>query len=234
MESLNPTVAALYGDHVDVKPRTVDWREEAKRGTDSDDPGFRWSQTVECPKCERQIATVNGALVDHNVAFDDEHDPCSCSGDSVDSDEGPMMNCFYPCDFHALEDAGAALAGLPLCAVEMYDGEKGLALTGGGMDLSWEICEAYIRLGHLPPVHFDLSDMSGRLTPSALLVLDAMEVSLDVIARRAAFARESLAMLRRRYSARPLGPANEALPPGEWALASRIASGSRRARKGGK
>lgn len=29
-----------------------------------------------------------------------------------------------------------------------------IALTGGGMDLSWEICETYINLGYLPLMHF--------------------------------------------------------------------------------
>jgi hypothetical protein len=41
------------------------------------------------------------------------------------------------------------------------DGEHCLALTGGGMDLSWEICEAYILLGQLPPAHFKLPAMAG-------------------------------------------------------------------------
>lgn len=37
-----------------------------------------------------------------------------------------------------------------------------IALTGGGMDLSWEICETYINLGYLPPMHFcGLPKMGG-------------------------------------------------------------------------
>lgn len=228
MESLNPTVAALFADHVDVTPRRVDWREEAKRGTSVEDPGYHWSEVVECPKCKRQIATVDGALVDHNVApdvdADDEHPPCDGSGDYVDAAEGPMMDYFYPCTFADLESAAESIADLPLCAVTLYDGEQGLALTGGGMDLSWEICEAYIRLGHLPPVHFDLPNMASRgLTERALLVLDAMEASLGVVAARAERARERLASIRADYSSRVIGPANEAgVPADEMLLAERI------------
>jgi hypothetical protein len=73
----------------------------------------------------------------------------------TDLAEGPMMNYWYPCP--AVEDnpqdAATKLLGLPLCVVEV-DGEWGLALTGGGMDLTWEIIEAFVRLGQLPPAHF--------------------------------------------------------------------------------
>jgi len=71
------------------------------------------------------------------------------------------------------EDAGLhaatrTLASLPLALIEFTDAnhdddnKHALALTGGGMDLSWEICEAYMRLGYAPPVFFDPPLMSGR------------------------------------------------------------------------
>lgn len=82
-------------------------------------------------------------------------------------DDGPMMAYFYPLpDFGRFraEDA-AKLEGLPLCLVQFTAGgwddynspddslpEWALALTGGGMDLSWEIAEAHMRLGYLPPL----------------------------------------------------------------------------------
>jgi len=38
-----------------------------------------------------------------------------------------------------------------------------LALTGAGMDFSWEICETYINLGYLPPIEFcDLPNLAGK------------------------------------------------------------------------
>lgn len=77
--------------------------------------------------------------------------------------EGPMMNYWYPVeslDGYRAEDAAAKLAGTCLVVVEV-NGNWGIALSGGGMDLSWEICEAYIALGNLPPRHFAASLPAG-------------------------------------------------------------------------
>ena len=84
------------------------------------------------------------------------------------------MNYWYPLndlyqirqilrDAHALGPHAAAIAivDLPLCVVRVNDA-WGLALTGGGMDLSWEIAAAYVALGYLPPTHFRLPAMCGR------------------------------------------------------------------------
>lgn len=80
--------------------------------------------------------------------------------------EGPMMNYRYDIDSRRVggpREAAAALARLPLCLVVFEGNDEYLALTGGGMDLSWEICEAYMRLGYLPPAHFiDLPGMAGK------------------------------------------------------------------------
>lgn len=93
--------------------------------------------------------------------------------------EGPMMNYYYPLPELVDEEAAAeALAGLPLCVVSFERGTRhGLALTGGGMDLSWEICEGFVRLGYLPPLHFvRLPRMAGkRPTPGVWKVMEACE-----------------------------------------------------------
>jgi len=86
---------------------------------------------------------------------------------------GPMMNYAY--ELPALSNyqspsrdpsrAAELLVGLPLCIVDAEFLGEGwhLALTGGGMDLSWEICEAYVRLGFLPPTEFaNLPRMASR------------------------------------------------------------------------
>lgn len=67
----------------------------------------------------------------------------------------PMMNYLYPIDGCRMsaEDIQAKLIGTALVAVTVHGGTF-MALAGGGMDFSWDICEAYIRLGMLPPVHF--------------------------------------------------------------------------------
>jgi hypothetical protein len=90
---------------------------------------------------------------------------------------GPMMNFWYPLpggnddvlnigDVHPADAIGAAylLRDLPLCVVEV-DSVMGLALTGAGMDFTWEIVEAYTTLGYLPPSYFwDLPRMGNRGT----------------------------------------------------------------------
>lgn len=88
--------------------------------------------------------------------------------------EGPMMNYFYPCEVPDPVEAALTLARhhLPLCVVETQAG-VGLALTGGGMDLSWEICEAYMRLGYVPPSGIELPRMAGK---------QANETNLDIVA----------------------------------------------------
>jgi hypothetical protein len=91
--------------------------------------------------------------------------------DWIDRDNGPMMGCCYPlpkphCGLSDTwgwnTDDASKLDDLPLCIVEFDTDTYGLALTGGGMDLSWEICEAFMRLRFLPPVHFEPPAMAGK------------------------------------------------------------------------
>jgi hypothetical protein len=90
--------------------------------------------------------------------------------DSYESAEGPMMNYYYPLPSlpGSEYDAAYTIRDLPLCIVRNLENDTmptdyALALTGGGMDLSWEICEAFMRLGFLPPMAFaDLPAIAGR------------------------------------------------------------------------
>ncbi|RJQ53389.1 MAG: hypothetical protein C4521_07600 [Actinobacteria bacterium] len=89
--------------------------------------------------------------------------------------EGPTVNYCYPLpqeferDHPDAAEASKLLQGLPLCLVEFdpvcHDWglpKHALALTGGGMNFSWEVCEAYMRLGYLPPYHYtDLPRLAG-------------------------------------------------------------------------
>ena len=63
----------------------------------------------------------------------------------------PMMSYYYKLPYLKLSAQQAQTiltkAVLPLVVVDLDD-EIVLALSDGGMDLSWEICEAYIRLGY--------------------------------------------------------------------------------------
>lgn len=147
-----------------VKPRDFRWNTKHLTDFGNDIPdGCEWDfwEGVECEECDEII-------VFHGSGGDEPHtdlDPDSDCEGYVPRAEGPMMNYWYRVDDDLdEEEAARAIADLPVCVVRV-DGDLGLALTGGGMDLSWEICEAYMRLGHLPPFHFcDLPGMSGRGT----------------------------------------------------------------------
>ena len=89
----------------------------------------------------------------------------------IDSDNfTPIMDYLYPIELQDPEEAQSILyhAVIPVVVVHAYmehedEWKYYLALSGGGMDLRWEICEAYIRLGYLPPVYFcDLPPIAGR------------------------------------------------------------------------
>ena len=142
-----PPIRDLSCAAIEEKPRDVDW---------SEGYGETWEcqEYAACEKCRAVLDATTGESRHNRI--DPESD---CDG-YVAPSEGPMMNFFYPLPSGAHDPA--ALAYLPVCLVTLND-EPGLALTGGGMDLSWEICEAYMRLGYLPPVHFaDLPHMAGK------------------------------------------------------------------------
>ena len=94
--------------------------------------------------------------------------------ENMEESNQPMMNYYYPLPnrYDLDEDDAKKLSHLPLCLIKFeewdedthqyYDTRYALALTGGGMDLSWQICEAYIRLGYYPPIHFRLPNMAGK------------------------------------------------------------------------
>jgi len=75
-------------------------------------------------------------------------------------DCAPVMSYCYPLPNLRMsaEQAQAAVEDTNCVAVnvkdEYGDWETVVALAGGGMDLSWDICEAYMLLGYLPPLHF--------------------------------------------------------------------------------
>jgi hypothetical protein len=76
----------------------------------------------------------------------------------------PMMNYYYPLpDERQYDESDAAqIQRLNLCLIYFVKNNNyALALTGGGMDLSWDICEGFIRLGYYPPVHFRLPNLAG-------------------------------------------------------------------------
>jgi hypothetical protein len=127
-----------------------------------DEDGNQFWEAVECEDCNAVVVLHMGGGNETHADVDSDSE---CQG-YMSSSEGPMMNYWYKVDLSRISDdpdeAARLIADLPLCVVQI-EGEYGLALTGGGMDLSWEICEAYTRLGQLPPSHFcGLPRMAGR------------------------------------------------------------------------
>jgi len=129
-------------------------------------------------------------------------DAYSPEGEEDEDFEGPLMSYFYPLpgfDPDDPQEAAKKLKGLPLCLVALIDcdgepREWGMALTGGGMDLSWQICHAYIRMGYLPPLAFcNLPQFAGMsLTKETQMILAACHASIAHAERCIAFLKHRL------------------------------------------
>lgn len=106
------------------------------------------------------------------------------------SDFGPMMNYYYPLPaVQAPQLLADALyrKNLPVALLYFPHARSyALALTGGGMDLSWEICFGYVLAGYLPPFHFcDLPQYAVRPTGWRRLVLGACRRTCRIVKKRA-------------------------------------------------
>lgn len=180
-------VDQLWVDTVGVQSIAIDWQEMGAL-----EDGWEAFESPVCPECDEYGIREDYMWVCGNGG-------CDRGGDEIDAySEGPMMNYYYPLpDLRRLGDdpyaAAEAISDLPLCVVQ-FGGGFALALTGGGMDLSWEICEAFTRLGFLPPLHFcDLPRLAGkRIEERERYVVDACRRSADVVAYQAQRTRERL------------------------------------------
>lgn len=193
-------IKELHTDAIEVLPRDYDWSEGYTERWDYD-------QAERCEECRVPLVTSGEA---HHHEIDDESD---CDG--YVCAEGPMMNYFYELPRFAQDwepgEAAKRIVDLPLCIVHLIDEEiYGLALTGGGMDLSWEICEAHMLLGYLPPLHFcDLPEMAGlKLNARTRWILAGCGRSASVAVFRAGMTRDKLRRLRQRIDG-----ANEPVRP---------------------
>lgn len=200
-------VANLRNCAIDAASRRVDW--SSLLGEDLE--GWEAWEVVDCHECGREVLMSSRMGCDQHRYIEPEITVTDEDGDEdeienecmgeLDHEVGPQMNIFYPCELSDLEEAARAISHLPLCVVEMEDGETGFALTGGGMDLSWEICAAYIACGFLPPLQFcDLPGMAGRERhKDTALVLTACARSCEVAEGWAARKRERLAEMAKGY-----------------------------------
>lgn len=97
----------------------------------------------------------------------------------------PMMNFIYPLpdDWTPPENIKKLFEDIALTVVYVIeDDQYYLALTGGGMDLSWDICKAHIRLGFLPPTEFCyLPNFAGmKLTKENKELIEACKRACEI------------------------------------------------------
>lgn len=152
-------IKQLHADCLYSTPVNFDW---------SEGDGWNCYEAVRCEKCKQVVVLDEGGLGGkHRELATAEDKGTACDG-YVPYAEGPMMNYYYPMpkfnqDHSTIWEAVKLLVDLPLCIVNFSEDDSvALALTGGGMDFSWEICEAFMLLGQLPPLHFRLPQMSDR------------------------------------------------------------------------
>jgi hypothetical protein len=182
-------VEELWVDTVGVRSVEIDWTE---RWNDGD--GWQSYEAPECGECGEY-----GRWSSDTYEWVCPNEECEQHGRELElEDGGPMMNYYYPLpDLDRVGDeyqAAERIRALPLCVVAFEDGSNALALTGGGMDLSWEICEAFTRLGFLPPLHFcDLPNLAGKtIDADARYTINACLRTADVAEHQARSTRERL------------------------------------------
>lgn len=191
----------LYCDSVSAEWVDKDWS-EARWAEFTDDGTDDFWEAVSCDECGRLHVSRCGGSIECDGP-EDEDDPRHDTVDLSENVSGPMMNGFWPLSPPSSfdpEEAARAVAALPLCVVEV-DGVYGLALTGGGMDLSWEIAAGYIACGCYPPAALRLPEFAGGLSKSKRRVARAMLESYRIAASWAMGAGRSLRELLKRDAA---------------------------------
>lgn len=158
-----------------------------------DEAGWQAWAAEKCEKCGEYVLLEPG---EGNVRHKDISDE-KCSG-HVSLFEGPMMNYWYPIDnpdVFGIQEEALKIKHLPLCIV-LVDDVWGLALTGGGMDFTWEIVEAFVALGYLPPIHFarKVPGMADRgISPKDQYLMRACRKALVVGMRQLRYGMRNLA-----------------------------------------
>ena len=107
----------------------------------------------------------------------------------------PMMNYYYELPYYegdpeedqlTLYQSSANVVLVRMLNIEEDENSFVLALSGGGMDLSWDICHAYILLGYAPPLHFcNLPDLGqdNRQEPYQLILKACLQSAKSVAYR---------------------------------------------------
>ena len=175
------TLERLYCDAVDVKPRDFDFGSGFAETWETVFPDVdAWTEKQAC-----DWLSDNG--------YDAKGEPKDQAKEAMMESESyaPMMNYIYPLpDFRHEPAKAQELIEDTNCVIVLikddcddYCETPYLALSGGGMDLSWDICEAYMLLGYFPPVHFcQLPQFAGKkLTEKAQWIIDGCKESCKIV-----------------------------------------------------
>lgn len=163
-----------------------------------------------------RIVNEGGSAKDSDYVYentDDEGEPLPGALSEEDLEElfairssdidGPMMNYWYPLPSSIVAGGGdkfdaAYRLRANVCILVEVDGEYGLALAGGGMDLTWSIVRAFVALGYLPPVHF--AQPPGFFERDSEYLMQAMRRSIEMTQRHLAWQLEEIGRNERRLA----------------------------------
>ena len=180
-------IADLRNDHIRTLPLTVEWVGgefgHYGNGWDIVFPDYTLLDLWELIDLADNLGVDIGDMstrveTNHDLTVEEGKDEVIEAFQEWQNDDGvdsffPMMNYAYPIELGGRwsdEAARIFAAHLPLTIIETSNGDTYLALTGGGMDLSWEICRAYMICGYLPPVHYaaNLPNMAMSATEARM------------------------------------------------------------------
>ncbi len=166
--------------------------------------GNTWEEVFPCVlRCNYCTATYIDEVYD-------EDDPCpneecyNAEGTLERPDCAPQMNYYYSLPYYegdpesdqaTLYLSSANVVLVKIIGVDDDEDVYALALSGGGMDLSFDICHAFILLGYAPPLQFcELPDFAGqdnRREPFASIIKACLQ-SVKAATQRANRKKEKL------------------------------------------
>jgi hypothetical protein len=158
---------SFRNDYIELKPVNYDWSVGYTENWNLVYPDF---SEYELSDLER-VAECYGIDLDDYETDDenfDKEDLIEAINEHFQEnphDLEPMMNYYYPLTHDIEPDKLQALIldkASGLVVIEVND-SYALVLKAGGMDMSWEIVQAFVLMGFLPPAHFaELKQQAGR------------------------------------------------------------------------
>jgi hypothetical protein len=100
----------------------------------------------------------------------------------IDSQYEPMMNYYVDLGNYNAQEIAQKFNNSCFTVIEFDTGNIGLALTGGGMDMSWSMARAFINAGYLPPQY--ISQLPGMSGENSALTIAACNKTLKILSNR--------------------------------------------------